>query len=98
MDAVRDGHPMIVTVQHAFANGWHEFTCPQVPGFCVLSEASDLESAYDQVPTALGEIVEGDEGFPVTVTLEDTYSEYVAKLPEGMRPPAERHYSIKKAA
>jgi len=31
------------------------------------------------------------------VTLEDTYSEYLAKLPERMRPSI-RHYSIKKAA
>lgn len=97
MDAVRNGHPMIVTVQHACANGWHEFTCPQVPGFAVLSEESNLESAYQQVPEAMAEIVEGDEGFPVTVTLEHTYSQYVENLPAGMRP-AERHYSIKKVA
>jgi len=88
---------MIITVQHTTANGWHEFVCPQVPGFCILSDEADLESAYTQVPEAIAEIIEADEGFPVVVTTEDTYSEYLAKLPEGMRP-SMRHYSIKKAA
>jgi hypothetical protein len=98
MDAVTDGHQLkIITVQHACANGWHEFTCPQIPGFYLLSEESDLESAYEQVPDALSEIIESDEGIRVTVTNEDSYSEYVAKLPEEMRP-SFRHYSVKSAA
>jgi hypothetical protein len=97
MDTVRNGHPMIITVQHATANGWHEFSCPQVPGFGLLSEEGDLEAAYTQVPEAIAEIVEADEGFAVDVTLEHTYSEYLSVLPEGMKP-SMRHYSIKKAA
>ncbi len=52
MDTVRDGHPIIITVQHVYANGWHEFTCPQIPGFFLLSEEPDLEAAYRQVPAA----------------------------------------------
>ena len=97
MEAVRNGEPMIITVQHAKANGWHEFSCPQIPGFSLLSEDSDLEDAYTQLLDAIGEIIELDEGFAVTVTLEHSYDEYLTVLPEGMRP-SMRHYSVKKAA
>ncbi len=88
---------MIISVEHLSANGWHAFSCAQVPGFSLLSEETDLESAYEQVPETIAEIIEADEGFPVEVTLEKTYSEYLAALPEGMRPSI-RHYSIKAAA
>ena len=70
MDGVRDGHPMIISVEHIRQNGWHEFSCPQVPGFSLVSDDSDLEAAYAHVPTAIAEIIEADEGFPVDVILE----------------------------
>jgi hypothetical protein len=97
MDAVRSGEPKLITVQHSTTDGWHSFSCPQVPGFSVLSEEGDLEVAYDQIPDAIAEIIELDEGFPVTVALEHSYDEYLAVLPLGMRP-SMRHYSVKKAA
>jgi len=97
MGAVRNCHPTIITVQHTCANGWHEFICPQVPGFYLISEETDLETAYSEVPEGIAEIVSSDEGFPVTVKLQETYSEYLARLPEGFRP-SMRHYSIEKQA
>src|SRR5438045_3602911 len=95
MEAVKGGHAMIITVRHVFANGWHEFTCPQVPGFALTAEASDLQTAFAEVPDAIAEIVEADEGFPVNVRLRDTYSEYVAKLPDGFKQ-SMRHYEIER--
>jgi hypothetical protein len=97
VDTVRADQTTMITVRHACANGWHEFTCAQVPGFHLISEEADLERAYTQVPEAIAEIVEADEGAAVTVTIADTYSDYVANLPEGMRP-SESHYSIKRVA
>lgn len=51
-----------VTVEHIAKNGWHEFTCPQVPGFHLICEDADLERAYAEVPDAIAEIIESDEG------------------------------------
>jgi hypothetical protein len=94
MDAMTGGQ--VITVEHVVKNGWHEFTCPQVPGFHLISEDADLERAYAEVPDAIAEIIESDEGTPMIVELENSYSEYLAKIPDAMRP-SFRHYSIKKA-
>ena len=87
----------VITVQHTALNGWHEFTCQQVPGFHLISDDTDLERAYAEVPEAIAEIIESDEGTPMLVELENSYSEYLAKIPDAMRP-SFRHYSIKRAA
>jgi hypothetical protein len=87
----------VITVEHVARNGWHEFTCPQVPGFHLISDDVDLERAYSEVPDAIAEIIESDEGTPMLVELENTYSEYLAKIPAAMHPSV-RHYSIKRAA
>lgn len=89
-----EGH---ITVEHVACNGWHEFTCLQVPGFHLISDDTDLEKAYSEVPEAIADIIESDGGEPVTVELENSYSEYLAKIPDAMRPTL-RHYSVKKAA
>ena len=87
----------VITVEHVAKDGWHEFTCQQVPGFHLISEDADLERAYAEVPEAIGDIIEADEGTPMIVELENSYSEYLAKIPPAMRP-SFRHYSIKRAA
>lgn len=95
MDNMSQGQ--VITVEHVACNGWHEFTCPQVPGFHLVSEDADLEQAYSEVPDAIADIIESDEGTPMIVELENSYSEYLAKIPDAMRP-SFRHYSVKKAA
>ena len=89
-----EGH---ITVEHVACEGWHTFTCPQVPGFHLISDDADLEQAYSEVPDAIADIIESDGGEPVIVELENSYSEYLAKIPDAMRPTL-RHYSVKKAA
>jgi len=68
-----------------------------VPGFHLISTEADLQDAYAQVPGAIAEIIESDTGVPTEVELENSYSEYLAKLPDGMRPSV-GHYSVKRAA
>ena len=87
----------VISVAHVCKDGWHTFTCQEVPGFHLISTEADLEAAYTQVPEAIAEIIESDTGVPTEVELENSYSEYLAKLPDGMRP-AMRHYSVKSAA
>ena len=87
----------VITVEHVCKDGWHTFTCREVPGFHLISTEADLEDAYAQVPESIAEIIESDTGVPTEVELENSYSEYLAKLPDGMRPPV-RHYSVKRAA
>jgi hypothetical protein len=87
----------VISVAHVCRDGWHTFTCPEVPGFHLVSTEADLEAAYAQVPEAIAEIIESDTGVPTEVELENSYSEYLAKLPDGMQPPL-RHYSVKRAA
>jgi hypothetical protein len=96
MDSMRE-HSQVITVQHDCKDGWHAFTCPEVPGFHLVSTDSDLEAAYAQVPEAIAEIIEADTGFPTAVELENSYSEYLVKVPDEMRP-AIRHYSVKRIA
>ena len=87
----------VISVTHVCKDGWHTFTCLEVPGFHLVSTEADLEAAYAQVPEAIAEIIESDTGVPTDVELENSYSEYLAKLPDGMQP-AVRHYSVKRAA
>jgi len=93
---MRDGQ--VITVEHIAANGWHEFTCDQVPGFHLVSQDEDLERAYLEVPEAIADIIESDEGTPMVVELENSYEEYLEKIPAAMRPSSVRHYSVKRAA
>jgi hypothetical protein len=86
----------VISVAHARKDGWHTFTCLEVPGFLLISSEADLEAAYAEVPEAIAEIIESDTGVPTDVELENSYSEYLAKLPDGMQPM--RHYSVKRAA
>jgi hypothetical protein len=87
----------VITVEHVCKDGWHTFTCVEVPGFHLISSEADLADAYTQVPEAIAEIIESDTGASTEVELENSYTEYLAKLPDGMRPSV-RHYSIKRIA
>jgi hypothetical protein len=87
----------VISVTHVCKAGWHTFTCLEVPGFHLVSTEADLESAYAQVPEAIAEVIESDTGVPTEVELENSYSEYLTKLPDGMQP-AVRHYSVKRAS
>jgi hypothetical protein len=91
------GNAMIIDVRHECANGWHEFTSPQVPGLYIVAEQDDLEAAYEDVPVVLALLIEADTGRKVTVKREPSYEEYVDALPESYRPSI-RHYSVEKLA
>jgi hypothetical protein len=95
MNAMTQGQ--VITVKHLCKDGWHTFTCAEVPGFHLVSTEADLEVAYAQVPEAIAEIIQSDTGVPTDVELENSYSEYLAKIPDTMRPPV-RYYSVKSAA
>lgn len=97
MNAVNMGPNMILDVHHHCADGWHEFTSPQIPGFFLTAEQDDLEVAFDDVPVMIGALIEADHGVQVSVKLEQSYDEYVAGLPEGYKPSI-RHYSVEKLA
>jgi hypothetical protein len=56
------------------------------------------EAAYAQVPVAIAEIIESDTGVPTDVDLENSYSEYLAKIPDAVRPAVRYYYSVKSAA
>jgi len=81
--------------------GCNFMTCctpsPEVPGFYLISSEENLETAYAQVPGAIAEIIESDTGVPTDAELENSYSEYLAKIPDVMRP-AVRYYSVKSVA
>ena len=45
----------IITVLHECADGWHTFTSPEVPGFYMIVEESDLQGAYEDIPLTYDE-------------------------------------------
>ena len=86
-----------ITVNHRCENGWHEFDSPQVPGLFMIVEQNDLEAAYADIPKAIEMLIRADTGQEVRVRQEETYSEYLERLPESHLP-SQRYYSIEKLA
>ena len=67
------------------------------PDFTLFRTMPTSKTAYSEVPDAIADIIESDEGTPMIVELENSYSEYIAMIPEAMRPSI-RHYWVKKVA
>ena len=78
MDTMTGGQ--VISVAHVCKDGWHTFTCLEVPGFHLVSTEADLETAYAEVPEAIAEIIESDTGVPTEVELENSYAEYLTKI------------------
>jgi hypothetical protein len=56
--------PASACVAHVYKDGWHTFTCLEIPEFHLVSTEADLEAAYAEVPEAIAEIIESDTGVP----------------------------------
>lgn len=97
MNDMTSQNQAIISVQHTCADGWHQFTSEQVPGFYLIAEQDDLETAFGDIPVMLEHLIGADEGRKVTIKLEQTYSEYVEQLPDHFLPRV-HHYSIEKLA
>jgi hypothetical protein len=87
----------IITVLHEREDGWHKFTSPEIPGFYMIVEPSDLGGAYDDIPRAIEALILADSGAHVSIRPEKTFSEYLASLPTSHQP-ATRHYSVERRA
>ena len=83
----------IITVLHECADGWHTFTSPEVPGFYMIVEESDLQGAYEDIPHAIEALIFADSGKRVNVRPQKTYDEYLATLPLSQAA-ITRHYSV----
>jgi hypothetical protein len=69
----------VVDVMYENVEGWHRFTSPQIPGFCVIVEPDQFQTGLDDVPDAIATIIAGDHGKRITATPIETYSEYVSR-------------------
>lgn len=90
-------NPEIINVLHECEDGFHEFTCPQVPGFYIVVRQDDLEAGFEDVPNVIRELIWADHGIRVSVTHAESYSEYLDKLPDSHKPSI-RSYIIEKLA
>jgi hypothetical protein len=88
----------IINVLHECADGFHEFTSPQIPGFYIVVGQDDLEAAFEDVPNVIRALIHADYGIRVSVTLEQSYSDYLDKLPESHKPTISNYYVEKLAA
>jgi hypothetical protein len=82
----------IVSVCYENVEGWHRFTSPQIPGFCVIVEPDQFQIGLDDVPKALELIIASDHGKRVTASPLPPYSEYFARAPS--KAPRIYHYAI----
>jgi hypothetical protein len=89
---------MIIDVSHTCSDGWHEFTSPQIPGLFLTAPRDDLPTVFEEIPVIIAELIKGDTGFAYSVKAEQSYDDYVARLPEEYRPTTIRHYSVEKLA
>jgi hypothetical protein len=85
----RDLTMPVVDVMYENVEGWHRFTSPQIPGFCVIVEPDQFQTGLDDVPEAITNIIAGDHGRRVTATRLETYSDYSRE-----KPPPIYHYMI----
>lgn len=68
----------VITVFHEADRGRHKFTSPQIVGLFIVVDEKDLETAYNELPSTLEELIRMETGRPVRVEAEEAYSEYAA--------------------
>jgi hypothetical protein len=76
----------VVAVVYENVEGYHRFTSPQVPGLFVIVEPADYKVGLDDVPAALGMLIESDTGGKVSVRQIETFSEYTDRMPDDAKP------------
>ena len=86
----RDFTMPVVDVMYENVEGWHRFTSPQIPGFCVIVEPNQFQTGLDDIPEAIAIIIAGDHGKRVIATRLETYSDY----PSRDKTPPIYHYMI----
>jgi hypothetical protein len=94
---MNDPTAMILDVKHTCIDGWHEFTADKVPGFFIIAEQDDLESAYHDIPLVLAALIEADFGVKVSVHQAEPYAQYEESLPLPLKP-SSSYYSVEKIA
>jgi hypothetical protein len=82
----------VVSVHYENIEGWHRFTSPQIPGFCVIVEPDQFEIGLEDVPRTIELMIFGDFGKRVKATPLQTYSGYSVVAPTRM--PKIYHYAI----
>jgi hypothetical protein len=82
----------VVSVCYENIEGWHRFTSPQIPGFCVIVEPSQFQVGLDDVPRAIELIIASDHGKRVTATPLPTYSDYSTRTSPNK--PEVYHYAV----
>lgn len=92
-----EAHVAIVGVLHEIDDGWHKFTSPQVPGLYIVVESRNLRTVYEDLPTAIAELIEAATHKKVVVRLEKTYDQFIKSLPETERQDV-LHYSVEPLA
>jgi hypothetical protein len=84
----------IIDILYESVEGYHRFTCPQIPGFCIIVEPDQYNLAVEYIPDTIALMIMGDSGKRVTVRREDSYSDYAKIAPKSQ---SFLHYSIHKS-
>jgi hypothetical protein len=64
-----------IGVFYKHADGWHVFTCKELPGLYIASK--DAELAYNDVPVAIEKLLELDFGVKCKAVPELSFAEFV---------------------
>jgi hypothetical protein len=70
-------------VKRRMRDGWHVYTCDQLPGLLVA--AKDDRIAYEDVPDAIRTLIRLDYGVECTVTHKVEYSEFLSHIRLGQQ-------------
>lgn len=63
----------VVSVFYEDVEGWHRFTSPQMPGFCVIVEPPNYAAAVADIPEAIRVLYERDFKTTITITQLKTF-------------------------
>ena len=63
----------IITVIEENEAGWRKLTSPEMPGLYMLVPEHDVETAYEDLPRAIAELIFVDSGARVSVRAQQTY-------------------------
>lgn len=83
--------PDIFSVVHDYADNFHHFRSPEIPGLYLVASAENLDAVVADIPRVVEALILADSGELVEVTMAKTYSEYLHDLPKAFLP---RHYVV----
>ena len=67
-----------IQVRRRVKEGWHVYTCDQLPGLYVAHQ--DDKVAYNDLPKTIQLLVKLDDGIECTVSHKLTYAEFVQRI------------------